>query len=595
MLIDGTLYLDEVQVSGRVNLASTRIRQVLDCRGGQFHNMGGLAIDAAHLDVGDDLICEGGFAAYGVVAMPSARAKALRFGGATLTNPDGVALHADSVAVSTSVYLNHGFHALGSVRLVGARIGSELLCTGGVFESRVRRAIEAERLTAADVYLDGGFVASGGVGLAGAKLTRQLTCTGGWFDNPGGYALDADALSCGGSVFLDAVSDGKGFTANGEVRLIGASIGDELTCTGGYLNSPAGIALNADGLTTEGNVNLDGRFRAVGEVRLARASVGRQLRCTGASLDGCGGLALDLAGVVVQGDIELNDGFQTDGEVRLCSANVTRNVDFTSGRLSRVGRVALEANKLHAGGTLYWRLVEAPVGIVDLSFADIKTLADDSKSWPDGKDQVILEGLTFVSLDSEISTADRLKVLNSTRTYSLQQYKELSKAYRGAGKDREAREVLINGLREQRSRGALPWPSRAWNRFLDHSVGYGYRIWRPLVALFVVGTLMGFAFNAAFDPANDFENSHIVPISREVHNHEPQTPPYRDYPDFHPFVYSYQLLIPVLNLRQVDYWIASGKGFWGMTLLIYTWIAVALGWIAGLALVAGANHCLKRE
>ncbi|MEV4725366.1 hypothetical protein [Micromonospora humida] len=596
MLVEGSLHLNGTEVHGAVNLASTRIRQVLDCRGGQFHNQGGLAWDAPHLDVGDDLVCEAGFAAYGALAMPSARVKALRFGGATLVNPEGVALHADSVTVATSVYLNHGFHATGTVRLVGARIGGELLCSGGVFESRARMAIEGERLDAGDVYLDCGFVARGGVGLAGAMVARQVTCTGGQFDNPGGYALDAGGLSCGRSVFLDAYPDGRGFTANGQVRLVGVSVGDELTCTGGYFNCPAGIALNADGLTTEGNVFLDGQFRAVGEVRLARATVGRQLRCTGASLDGCGGLALDLSGVVAQGDVELDDGFQADGEVRLYGARVARNVDFTNGRLTRVGNRALQANKLRVGGSLYWRLVEAPAGLVDLSFAELNTLADDGRSWPTGRDQVVIEGLTYLSLDSAISLTDRLTVWNNTRIYSLQQYKELAKAYREAGRDHDARDVLIAGFQQQRVRGSLSRPSKVWNFLLDHSVRYGYKMWRPVLPLLVLGAIMGFVFQAAFDPSDKFTHSLVVPIGHEVHNpNDTQRPPYSDYPDFHPFIYSYQLLVPIINVRQLDFWIASGKGFWGTALLYYTWGAIVLGWLVGIALLAGANHLLRHR
>jgi hypothetical protein len=176
------------------------------------------------------------------------------------------------------VYLDRGFHATATVRLVGANIIGELCCTQGSFRDPTGRALEAERIVAEDVYLDGGVTARGEVRFNDSQVGRQFNATQGEFQNDrsGGYALDCDGLRCGGDVFLN-----DGFRAEGTVSLTGAEIKSELNCSAGSFITPGGYALFADGMTTPGTVYLDQGFRAMGEVRFARATIGRQLVCTG--------------------------------------------------------------------------------------------------------------------------------------------------------------------------------------------------------------------------------------------------------------------------------------------------------------------------
>ena len=83
------------------------------------------------------------------------------------------------------------------------------------------RALAADRLkTASSLFLRGGFTAKGEVRLLGADIGGNLECGGGTFENPGGNALIAHRLKTAGGVFLR----GR-FTARGEVRLLGAEIG----------------------------------------------------------------------------------------------------------------------------------------------------------------------------------------------------------------------------------------------------------------------------------------------------------------------------------------------------------------------------------
>src|SRR5439155_573020 len=65
-----------------------------------------------------------------------------------------------------------------------------------------------------------------------------------------------------------------GFKAEGEVRLLGATIGGDLVCDGAQFSNPNGDALSADGVQIKGSAFLRNGFKAEGEVRLFGATIG---------------------------------------------------------------------------------------------------------------------------------------------------------------------------------------------------------------------------------------------------------------------------------------------------------------------------------
>ena len=96
------------------------------------------------------------------------------------------------------------------------------------------------------VFLANSF-AKGEVRLAGADVHRDLDCHGSRFENSRGPALNADGIKVGGTVFLGCVpGEPMWFTAQGEVRLVDAEIGQALDCIGGTFLNESGYALNAD-------------------------------------------------------------------------------------------------------------------------------------------------------------------------------------------------------------------------------------------------------------------------------------------------------------------------------------------------------------
>jgi hypothetical protein len=106
----------------------------------------------------------------------------------------------------------------------------------------------------------------GNLNLTWAKMPL-LSLEGSWTK-----AIGADGLKLEGGLFLR-----NGFHAEGEVRLLGATIGGDLSARGGAFKSSNDYAINASNIKVYGNVLLSEKFVAQGEVKLQGAEVNGQL------------------------------------------------------------------------------------------------------------------------------------------------------------------------------------------------------------------------------------------------------------------------------------------------------------------------------
>ena len=178
-------------------------------------------------------------------------------------------LKGDGIKVNGGVFLRNGFAATGEVRLLGAEIGGDLDCSGGLFSNTDGDALNADRVkVTGSVFLRDGFAATDEVRLLGAEIGGSLYCTGGKFINADGKALSADGIRVTGDVFLR-----EGFAATGEVRLLGAEIGGALDCSDGNFTNACRRAINGDGCRVINGLLLRGAH-VTGAIDLAAASVG---------------------------------------------------------------------------------------------------------------------------------------------------------------------------------------------------------------------------------------------------------------------------------------------------------------------------------
>jgi hypothetical protein len=585
--VGGSLFLDGkgFRAKGEVCLRSAHVNGQINCRHARFSNPLGYTINADHLVVDGELLCEEGFRSVGEVCLQWAKVRRLRATGGSFRSSTRYALHADALRAEAGIYLDRGFHATATVRLVGASVTGELCCTEGFFDNLSSRALDAERIVADDVYLDRGFQAYGDVRFDAAEVTRQFNATSGQFRNErrgdNQYALDCDGLRCGGDVFLN-----DGFNATGTVSLRGAEIKTELNCTAGSFSKPDGYALFADGLTTPGMVFLDRDFRADGEVRFARATVGRQMVCTGGAFSNPSGIALDISGLITPGDVLLDGGFQATGEVRARGAEIARDLDFTGARLN--GPKGLAGRGMRVAGRLIWRMDNPPEGEVDLSLATISRLDDTLRSWPAGR--YTLAGLAYgIAADGDMTTDQRIEWLRMTKAYSADAYKQLVQSYTLSGDQKSADRVAIASQRDLRDkrRGQLSWRSRAWSRFIDLFVGYGYRLHRPFLALLVAGLVGGVVFVLA-------QHANLIVSTAPPHKSAMKAPP-AAYPAFYPLPYAFQLLIPGLDLRETANWLPDATKSGGVLLMILIWVMIIFGWVLATAVVAGISRIFRQQ
>ena len=212
------------------------------------------------------------------------------------------------------------------------------------------------------------------------------------------------------------------------------------------------------------------------------------------------------------------------------------------------------------------------------------------QSWPEGK--YVLAGLNYrPAMDGkdEVTVDQRIAWLRKTKDYAGTAYQQLAQAYRLSGQESTAEKISIASLRDLRKRGNLRRRSRAWNRFLDWTVGYGYRLHRPFLALLVLGLLGALLYYLGEHAGLIFATQGSDHVSAS-----PACP--AGYPCFNPFVYSFQLLIPGLDLREATYWWPDASNApWGLPLVLYTWLMIILGWVLATAVVAGITQLFRRR
>lgn len=130
--IGRSLLFGYARISGQLRLPGTTVDGMALFTGTQVSDVPGTAFEGEGLTVSGDGFFDKGFSAKGTVSFVGAT-----FGGvltfrdaqlATINN--NPALHCGGMQVSRGLYLTHGFHSIGEVRLIGVRIGGHLDLVG---------------------------------------------------------------------------------------------------------------------------------------------------------------------------------------------------------------------------------------------------------------------------------------------------------------------------------------------------------------------------------------------------------------------------------------------------------------------------------
>ncbi|MDO8207454.1 MAG: hypothetical protein Q7T38_06490 [Gallionella sp.] len=323
-----------------------------------------------------------------------------------------------------------------------------------------------------DVFLNEGFTATGEVLLLGAQIGGDLNCGGAIFHYTEDDALSADRAVIKGSVFLN-----KGCSTTGTVRLLGIQIGGSLECSGAKFDSKDSknnFALLADRAVIKGSVFLNQSCAALGAVQLLGAQIGGNLVCEGAKFDGKEGYALSVDGAVIRGDVVLDQGCAALGTVRLLGAQIGGDLVCEGATFDGKEDYALSADGMTVKGTFFFRDLPSPVNGVSLADSHVGCLADDKLGWGD---RLVLYGFTYdcITGDAPTDATTRLAWLNKQNMahaglngdgaeFRPQPWKQLAKVLREMGHAEDARQVSIEFEHRLRKANLIGQPPKHWGK-----------------------------------------------------------------------------------------------------------------------------------
>ncbi|MGX6603561.1 hypothetical protein ACWKSP_15665 [Micromonosporaceae bacterium Da 78-11] len=329
-------------------------------------------------------------------------------------------------------------------------------------------------------------------------------------------------------------------TVDGEVNLVGARIDGPLILAGSRLSN-AGWTIDASRMTVTGSVIARDGLVSRGAIRLDGADITGSLLCDGAELINPGQVALKAAGLRVGDIAQFTGGFTAAGSIVLSNARIGSLLSFKGAVLTDPAERTIDLRNLVTRELVLLPAGPLP-GVVDLGYAEIGLLRDDPASGPE---RLRLAGLTYQALPDSTDLAARLRWLHQDEgRFRPQAYSHLAATLRRAGRDDEARAVLLAGERHRRQ--TLKPLGRFWSALQDLTVGYGYQPARAagwLFALLLAGTVVF---------------SVLPPRAAEA----------AKAPGFHASAYAADLLLPVIDLGQQSAYLPRGWTAWFAYLLI---------------------------
>jgi hypothetical protein len=434
--------------------------------------------------------------------------------------------------------------------------------------------------------------------------------------------LQADRLEARGGLYL------RSAVVSGELELRGARLGGHFDCRGATISNGADMAISADGLEARGSVLLRGAT-VVGGIGLPAARLGGDLDCVGVSIERPGEVALDADNIEMRGDFALRSS-TIAGETKAQGARIGGDVDCSGATLQQPGGDALKLNRAAVEGAFFLRKGARVRGALVLTAATVGAIDDERESWPLRGD-LLLNRCRYgafiggpVDSDSRLDWLARQVPENWGEDFWPQPYEQLSTVFREMGHDEDARAVLIAKERLQRrarrSRARNPFlRASLWatDAVLGATIRYGRQplvafVW--LAAFWAVGVVV---FGVAERHGALKPNSAVIlrstewtqcSLPQDQQRFIPSTGTYvagraqkgqlqlfcfRDqpeaasYPEFNAWVFSLDVLLPVIEIGQKLYWRPDPSQQFGPFALNYYYFQSIVGWVLSLLAVAG--------
>ncbi len=537
----------------------------------------------------------------------------------------------DGVMVDGSLLLRRAVIG-GTLQLFGAGIGGTLSCTGCTIAGKPWKA---QRLSAdletvkigGNLEFRDGFRANGLILLDNAEIGGTFDCTKGEFFAGLDETRSADAglwepgilrtmkchrLNLKGSLYL------RDCACDGEASFTGAQIGGDIDCRNGqFQNAGTGdtTALRLTRIEVAGNIYLSNGFEAKGKVQLNGAIVRGNIDCRGGTFSVPHSISHDAAA--------FGQTFSQDA-VSLVNAKV-------SGALIVA---PIEGKK------------EPPAvfnGSLDFKSAEIHVLVDGPESWPKRKHSnglcnvIHLDGFTYerfgggapVEASIRKNWLKRQPPAHLGQDFKPQPFEQLIKVLRDMGHPEEAQRLAMErqGYLVRRRlarwaagpRGALDAAGALlWAMTGGLLIGHGYRPLRVLFIMAAVGLACGFYFKLAAEQGVFAPRDSQVFLAEQFKDCRPEAhgnwtkcvsiagQKFAEYPQFDPWIYSFNVLLPVVDLQQEKSWVPMQKEvnftLGGRTVTVPGWGTNALvlaelvfGWVASLLAIAAFSGLVKTE
>jgi hypothetical protein len=416
--------------------------------------------------------------------------------------------------------------------------------------------------TRGDLELNNGFICNGQVNLLGARIGGAVRLGDALLHNPGGRALLLSRAVISSAVLA------SGLVVDGQLRMISTRVGGLLSIMRGRLNNPGQIALHGERMYVGESVLLTKAFRCRGRLVLQNARIAGGLDGQHCTISAPGLTCLNLVRAKVERNVGLADA-ALYGKVTFSGATIGGRITLTRAAFKKHDSNSTkdDSNELvldHAQAQILLLRYSEPPASLSLRYTTADIIEDEPGTWPA---KISLIGCTYRALESptSVSPQQRMEWLaRGTDGYRPQPYEQLIKTYRLNGEEQSAKRVALQ--RERARRRALSWPGRALGIALDITVGYGYRTWLAgiwLLTFLAAGTI--------------------------VFSIWPAQPVSHDHPGFQPFVFTLDLMLPIVNLGQKAYWQPAGPVRW------FGWLLVLVGWGLTTAVVAGVTRLFNRS
>ncbi|HEV2896608.1 MAG TPA: hypothetical protein VGX71_01975 [Pseudaminobacter sp.] len=461
-----------------------------------------------------------------------------------------------------------------------------------------------------------------------APVLRSAIIDNLFLDGSAFPGLQAERLEARGGLAIRSAN------VTGQIRLSGARIGGNIEADGATVALPDEVAFHADGLEVRGSILLRGAH-VRGGVNLSGARLGADVNATGIRIERPGEVALDGEGIAARGDMVLR-GATIAGEVRLWGADFGGNVHCASATLAQPGGYCMRLNRAKIDGAFFLLEGASVDGVLDLTAAAIGAIHDDEASWPQRGDLLLNRCRYGAFIGGPVDAESRLNWLARQvperwkEDFWPQPYEQLSTVLRDMGHDEDARTVLIAKERLQRrarrartKNPALRIVLAAIDGILAVTVRYGRQPLYAFVWLMLFWVIGAVVFNLAYRNGALKPNSPIVLRSLEWTlcafeqtdgRYMPSTgqvmsgratagetqlscflsqPESASYPEFHPWMYSLDTLLPVTELGQGEFWRPDPSKPKGWVPLHYYFFQSVIGWALSLLAVAGFSGLVK--